>query len=83
MLNVINSETDNQAYCLIKKSYNSNELTENSDTFEYWINKCKTIRQFIYFIVQHYNLDVGSFFFTFVSFQSEFKPQVKTKEKVF
>lgn len=93
MVNVIeDSESDDQAKCLVRKFNNPHDKSTNNDKFECCVDKNKTVRKFIHLVSQHYNLDVDSFYLTFSSHRSSFSScslnsdstsEARTKDKVF
>lgn len=84
MVSVIeDSEGDNRAKCLVRKFSNPHDKTTLKDEFECYIDKNKTVRQFVHIVSQYYNLDVDSFFLTFSSFKSDSTSETRTEDKVF
>lgn len=81
MVNLIEDSegSDDQAKCLVRKFDDPHDKSINNDKFECFIDKKKTVRQFIHIVAQHYNLDVDSFYLTFSSFKSDFTSETKNK----
>lgn len=77
------SENDNEAKCLVRKFQNPHDKTVNNEQFECCVDKKKTVRQFVHFVSQYYNLDVDSFYLTFSSFKPDSTSETGTNDKVF
>lgn len=82
MVNLIEDPegSDDQAKCLVRKFDDPHDKSINIDKFECFIDKKKTVRQFVHIVAQHYNLDVDSFYLTFSSFKSDFTLENKNKD---
>lgn len=65
------SESEDQAKCLVRKFHNPFNKTTNTYKFECCVDKKKTVRQFVHIVSQYYNLDVDSFNLTFSSFKPD------------
>lgn len=83
MVSVIeDSEGDDRAKCLVRKFNNPHDKSTHKDEFECYIDKNKTVRQFVHIVSQYYNLDVDSFYLTFSSFKSDSTSEIRTDNKV-
>jgi len=83
MVSVIEeSESDDQAKCLVRKFHNPHDKTTNDDKFECYVDKKKTVRQFVHIVSQYYNLDVDSFNLTLSSFKPDSASEIGTNIKV-
>lgn len=83
MVNALeNSELRNQAKCLVRKFNNPLDKSTVNDKFECYVDRNKTVRQFIHIVAQYYNLDVDSFYLTFSSFKSDFVSETMIEDKV-
>lgn len=82
MVSVVeDSEGDDRAKCLVRKFKNFED--KSNDKFECYVDKKKSIRQFIHNVAQHYDLDVDSFYLTFSSYKSDSSSETRTDDKVF
>lgn len=77
------SENDDQAKCVVRKFQNPHDKTTNNEQFECCVDKKKTVRQFVHFVSQYYNLDVDSFYLTLSSFKSDSTSETGINDKVF
>lgn len=77
------SENDDQARCVVRKFQNPHYKNTNNEQFECYVDKKKTVRQFVHFVSQYYNLDVDSFYLTFSSFKSDSTSEIGINDKVF
>jgi len=84
MVSIISdSETDDQAKCLVRKFKNPHDKSTDDDKLECYVDKSLTVRQFINTVAQYYNLDFDSFYLTFSSFKSDSTLDSGTNDKVF
>lgn len=82
MVSVVeDSEGDDQAKCLVRNFKNLQD--KSNDKFECYVDKKKSIRQFIHAVAQYYELDVDSFYLTFSSYKSDSTSETRTENKVF
>lgn len=82
MVSIIgDSETDDQAKCLVRKFKNPHDKSTDDDKLECCVDKSLTVRQFINNVAQYYNLDFDSFFLTFSSFKSDSTLDSGTNDK--
>lgn len=72
------SESDDQAKCLVRKFNNPHDKFTDNKEFRYSIEKNKTVRQFIKIVAMYYNLDPDSFYLTFSSYKSVTKVFITT-----
>lgn len=77
------SEGDDKAKCVVRKFNNPHEIcNKNNDKFECYIDKNKTVRQFVHIVAQYYSMDVDSFYLTFSSYKFDPVSDVQPIDKV-